>query len=77
MFVLAIRLSPYGHGIIVLTHHYTMNYTLLSQFFYIVEKKTLYIKIKDKEPIHQKYKANKNISKHNPNKKQKQTINKK
>ncbi len=29
------------------------------------------------EPIHQKYKANENTSKHNPKKKQKQTINKK
>ncbi len=27
--------------------------------------------------IHQKYKANENTSKHNPNKKEKQTINKK
>ncbi len=29
------------------------------------------------EPIHQKYKANENTSRHNPKKKQKQTINKK
>jgi len=28
------------------------------------------------EPIHQKYKANENTSRHNPKKKQKQTINK-
>jgi hypothetical protein len=28
------------------------------------------------EPIHQKYKANENRSRHNPKKKQKQTINK-
>ncbi len=28
------------------------------------------------EPIHQKYKANENTTKHNPKKKQKQTINK-
>jgi hypothetical protein len=29
------------------------------------------------EPIHKKYKANENKSKHNPKEKQKQTINKK
>jgi hypothetical protein len=35
----------------------------------------MYIKKdQEREPIHQKYKANENTSKHNPKKKQKQTI---
>jgi hypothetical protein len=39
-------------------------------------EKNLINKIQGWESIHQKYKANENTSKHNPNKKQKQTINK-
>jgi len=39
-------------------------------------KKNLVNKNQGWESIHQKYKANENTSKHNPNKKQKQTINK-
>ncbi len=36
----------------------------------------MYIKIQGWEPIHQKYKANENTSRHNPKTKQKLTINK-
>jgi hypothetical protein len=39
-------------------------------------KKNLVNKNQRGEPIHQTYKANENTSKHNPKKKQKQTINK-
>jgi hypothetical protein len=39
-------------------------------------KKNLINKNQGWEPIHQKYKANDNTSRHNPKKKQKQTINK-
>jgi hypothetical protein len=39
------------------------------------EEKPVY-KNQGREPIHQKYKANENTSKHNSKKKQKQTINK-
>jgi hypothetical protein len=41
------------------------------------KKKNLVFKNQGQEPIYQKYKANENISKHNPKKKQKQTINQK
>jgi len=40
-------------------------------------KKSLVNKNQGWEPIHQKYKANENTSRHNPKKKQKQTMNKK
>jgi hypothetical protein len=36
-----------------------------------IRRKTLYIKIKDGEPIHQKYKANESTSRHNPKEKKK------
>jgi hypothetical protein len=39
------------------------------------EKNCVY-KNQGREPIHRKYKANEDTSKHNPKKKQKQTINK-
>jgi hypothetical protein len=41
------------------------------------KKKNHVYKNQGREPIHQKYKANESTSKHNPKKKQKQTINKK
>ncbi len=41
-----------------------------------VKKKNPVNKNQGWEPIHQKYKANENTSRHNPKKKQKQTINK-
>jgi hypothetical protein len=42
----------------------------------VQKKKNLVNKNQGREPIHQKYKANENTSRHNPKKKQKQTINK-
>jgi hypothetical protein len=44
---------------------------------YKEKKQTLVNKNQGWEPIHQKYKANENITRHNPKKKQKPTINKK
>jgi hypothetical protein len=40
-------------------------------------RKNLVYKNQEQDPIHQKYKANESTSKHNPKRKQKQTINKK
>ncbi len=39
-----------------------------------LKKKNLIYKNQGREPIHKKYKAKDNINKHNPKKKQKQTI---
>jgi len=41
-----------------------------------IERKNFVNKNEGWEPIHQKYKANENTTRHNPKKKQKQTINK-
>ncbi len=41
------------------------------------QKKNPSYKIQGQEPIHKKYKANESTSRHNPKKKQQQTMNKK
>jgi hypothetical protein len=69
---LRLKLSPHPMPLFLERPHLGALYATRKE-----REKNLVNKIQGWESIHQKYKANENTSKHNPNKKQKQTINKK
>jgi hypothetical protein len=68
--VLGLKLSPHPMPLFLECLHLGALYTTYKE-----REKNLVNKNQGRESIHQKYKANENTSKHNPNKKQKQTIN--